>query len=229
MFGHDFYHGTIRRYVIMFGNLFNEIQVKRFDQNGNKIQTINVPITYGPKSKMIERVQADPTLNRAISTTLPRMGFALDSMGYNPSRKLNTATQFIKRSGTQPDQFSSMYAPVPYDFQFSLSILTKNSEDGIQIVEQIVPFFTPDYTVTMKALPELDLRLDVPIELGAVSSDDSYEGGIEDKRVLSWDLSFTVKGYLFGPITRGKYITQADINFFDIDQPDTIIGTEHIE
>jgi hypothetical protein len=81
----------------------------------------------------------------------------------------------------------------------------------------------------MKALPELDLRLDIPIELGAVSSDDSYEGGIEDKRVLSWDLSFTVKGYLFGPITRGKYITQADINFFDIDQPDTIIGTEHIE
>lgn len=229
MFGHDFYHGTIRRYVIMFGNIFNEIQIKRFDQAGNKIQTVNVPITYGPKSKMIERTLADPTLNRATSTVLPRMGFSLDSMGYNPARKLNTAAQFLKKSGSAQDQFSSMYAPVPYDFQFSLSILTKNSEDGIQIVEQIVPFFTPDYTVTMKVLPEMDLKLDIPIELGSISSDDSYEGAVEDKRVLSWDLNFVVKGYLFGPITRGKYITQADINFFDDNSPETIVGTEHIE
>lgn len=215
MFGHDFYHGTIRRYVIMFGNLFNEIQIKRFDSNGIKIQTVNVPIAYGPKQRFIARVTADPTLNRATSITLPRLGFSMDSMSYNPARKLNSGHKFVRGVNTGGLDFAGMYAPVPYDFSFSLNLFTKNAEDGIQVIEQILPFFTPDFTVTMKALPELNVNLDIPIELLSVTSDDSYEGGFDDQRVLTWDLDFVVKGYLFGPVTKNKYITTAKISHFD--------------
>lgn len=215
MFGHDFYHGTIRRYVIMFGNIFNEIQVKRFDNSGNTIQTIKVPIAYGPKQRFIARVTADPTLNRATSTTLPRLGFSMDSMSYNPARKLNSGHKMVRGVNTGGTDFASIYAPVPYDFSFSLNLFTKNAEDGIQIIEQILPFFTPDFIVTMKALPGLNLNLDVPIELLSVTSDDSYEGAFDDQRVLTWDLDFVVKGYLFGPITKNKYINKATISYFD--------------
>jgi len=215
MFGHDFYHGTIRRYVIMFGNLFNEIQIKRFDSNGIKIQTVNVPIAYGPKQRFIARVTADPTLNRATSITLPRLGFSMDSMSYNPARKLNSGHKFVRGVNTGGLDFAGMYAPVPYDFSFSLNLFTKNAEDGIQVIEQILPFFTPDFTVTMKALPELNVNLDIPIELLSVTSDDSYEGAFDDQRVLTWDLDFVVKGYLFGPVTKNKYITTAKISYFD--------------
>lgn len=216
MFGHDFYHGTIRRYVIMFGNLFNEMQIGRFDDVGNRTQTLQVPISYGPKQRFIERVQADPALNRSVSVTLPRIAFALTSMNYSPMRKLNSTLKFRKSNNDAYNKFSSAYAPVPYDFNFSLYIMVKNSEDGTQIVEKILPFFTPDFTVTMKVLPDLGVNLDIPIELMGISSDDTYEGDFDtSRRVLTWDLEFLVKGYLFGPITKSNYIANADINLFD--------------
>jgi len=215
MFGHDFYHGTLRRYVIMFGNLFNEIQVDRYNDTGTKIQTLNVPIEYGPKQKFIQRVLGDPTLNREISATLPRLGFEFTSMTYAPQRKLNSAHKISKGVNTGGLDFNYMYTPVPYDFNFSLHVLVKNTEDGTQIVEQIVPFFTPDFTVTMKMVPELSLNMDVPIELQSVASDDSYEGDFDSRRIQTWQLDFTVKGYLFGPIKKFKYIVREDINFID--------------
>lgn len=216
MFGHDFYHGTIRRYVIMFGNLFNEMQISRFDAAGTKTQTLNVPISYGPKQRAIERVLADPTLNRSISLTLPRLSFTLNSMSYSPMRKLNSTLKFRKGTNDAYQKFSSAYAPVPYDFDFSLSVLVKNAEDGTQIIEKILPFFTPDFTVTMKVLPTIGVNLDIPVELMGVSSDDTYEGDFDtSRRVLSWDLRFLVKGYLFGPVSQSGYIANAEVNLFD--------------
>lgn len=216
MFGHDFYHGTIRRYVIMFGNLFNEMQIARFDSSGNKTQTLQVPISYGPKQRFIERVQADPSLNRSVSITLPRLSFALSSMSYSPMRKLNSTLKFRKSTNDAYNKFSSVYAPVPYDFDFSLSVMVKNSEDGTQIIEKILPFFTPDFTVTMKVLPTIGVNLDIPIELMGVSSDDTYEGDFDtSRRVLTWDLRFLVKGYLFGPVSQTGYIANAEVNLFD--------------
>ncbi len=216
MFGHDFYHGTIRRYVIMFGNLFNEMQIARFDANGNRIQNLNVPISYGPKQRFIERVQADPTLNRSVSVTLPRLSFALASMNYAPARKLNSTLKFRKGTNDAYNKFTSAFAPVPYDFNFSLGVMVKNSEDGTQIIEKILPFFTPDFTVTMKVLPEIGVNLDIPIELMGISSDDTYEGDFDtSRRVLTWDLEFLVKGYLFGPTTQSGYIANAEVNIFD--------------
>ena len=215
MFGHDFYHGTLRRYVIMFGNLFNEIQVDRYNDTGTKIQTLNVPIEYGPKQKFIQRVLGDPTLNREIAVTLPRLGFEFTSMTYAPQRKLNSAHKISRGVNTGGLDFDFMYSPVPYDFNFSLHVLVRNTEDGTQIVEQIVPFFTPDFTVTMKMVPELSLNMDVPIELVSITSDDSYEGDFDSRRVQTWQLDFVVKGYLFGPVNKFKYIVREDISLID--------------
>lgn len=237
MFGHDFYHGTLRRYVIMFGNLFNEMQIKRFDDEGNKIQTVNVPIAYGPMQRYIGRELVDPQGIREIKVIIPRMSFVMSSMSYAPIRKLNSALKYKNNFNSTTKEFSSVYAPVPYDMNFTLSILTKNTEDGIQILEKIVPFFTPDFTVTVKALPDLSLNLDVPIELTNITSDDSYEGQFEDPRILTWDLDFIVKGYLFGPITKSKYITNFDMttsaddgqNNFNLDATQTFTGNSAFE
>ena len=215
MFGHDFYHGTLRRYVIMFGNLFNEIQVDRYDSAGTKLQTVNVPIEYGPKQKFIQRVTSDPNLDRNVSTTLPRLGFEFTSMAYAPQRKLNSAHKISRGVNTGGLDFNYMHTPVPYDFNFSLHALFRNTEDGTQIVEQIVPFFTPDFTVTMKMVPELNLNMDVPIELQSATSDDSYEGDLDSRRIQTWQLDFIIKGYLFGPIKKLKYIIRDDVNLIN--------------
>jgi len=215
MFGHDFYHGTLRRYVIMFGNLFNEIQVDRYDTAGTKLQTVNVPIEYGPKQKFIQRVTSDPDLDRSVSTTLPRLGFEFTSMTYAPQRKLNSAHKITRGVNTGGTDFNYMYTPVPYDFSFSLHALFRNTEDGTQIVEQIVPFFTPDFTVTMKMIPEMALNMDIPIELNSVTSSDTYEGDMESRRIQTYQLDFTVKGYLFGPVNKFKYIVGEDVNLIN--------------
>jgi hypothetical protein len=217
MFGYNYYHGTLRRYVMMFGNLFNEIQIGRFDGSGNRIQVVNVPISYGPKQKFIERALADPTGLKSVSTVVPRLAFAMTSMTYAPIRKLNSTLKYqniVSENGTG----SSVFAPVPYDMNFTLSILTRNAEDGTQILEQIVPFFTPDFTVTMRVLPQMDVNIDVPIEIVSISSDDQYEGDFDTRRVLTWDIDFTVKGYLFGPVktsTKGARIDEVKVNVFD--------------
>ncbi|NBV27427.1 hypothetical protein EBS02_00155 [bacterium] len=215
MFGHDFYHGIVRKYIVMFGNLFNELQIERYNDSGTKIQTLNVPIAYGPKAKYIARITSDPDLNREISITLPRLSFELTSLTYAPDRKLNTGLRLKRGINTGGTDFSGVYAPIPYDMGFSLSIMTKYAEDGVQLVEKIIPFFTPDFTVTVKALTDLSLNLDVPIELNGITNNDSYEGDFESRRVITWDLNFTVKGYLFGPVTKTKYITSAVINLRD--------------
>ena len=208
----------------MFGNIFNEMQVERYDSSGIKTQTLNVPIAYGPKAKYIARLTSDPDLNREISITLPRLAFELTGITYASQRKLNTGLKIKKGIDTGGTDFATVYTPIPYDMAFTLSIMTKFAEDGIQLVEKIVPFFTPDYTVTVKALPEVSLNLDVPIELLSISNSDSYEGDYDSRRLITWDLAFNVKGYLFGPLQKTKYITGVEVNLFDDSKSTTIPG-----
>ena len=212
----------------MFGNLFNEIQVDRYDKNGNKIQTLNVPIEYGPKQKFVTRITADPTLNREISVTVPRLGFEFTSMSYAPSRKLNSAHKITRGIDTGGTDFDFVYSPVPYDLNFSLHVFVRNAEDGTRIIEQIVPFFTPDWTVTMKVIPDLNLTMDIPIELTSITSQDEYEGDFETRRLLTWQLDFVVKGYLFGPKRQFKYITNAEVNTFQAPDGTFPITTQNV-
>jgi hypothetical protein len=160
-------------------------------------------------------VTSDPDLNRHVSTTLPRLGFEFTSMTYAPQRKLNSAHKISRGVNTGGLDFNYMYTPVPYDFNFSLHALFRNTEDGTQIVEQIVPFFTPDFTVTMKMIPEMSVNMDIPIELISVTSSDTYEGDMDSRRIQTYQLDFTVKGYLFGPIKKFKYIIRDDVNLIN--------------
>jgi len=214
MFGHTFYHNTIRKYVILFGTLFNEVFINRPDTNRNRTITIKVPLSYGPKDKMLARIDGDPDLNRP-AIVLPRMSFELISINYASERKLNTLNKHIKLDSSNDNLLKYQYMQVPYDFSFELSIAVKNADDGTRILEQILPFFTPSWNSTVELIPEMGINLDIPVILNSVNSQDTYEGDFITRRALIWTLSFTLKGYVFGPIKTNKIIKIANTNFYD--------------
>lgn len=215
MFGHNFYHGTIRRYVALFGTLFNDIYVNRPDTVRNEIHTIKVPVMYGPKEKVLARLTADPDLNRKAAIVLPIISFEMTDIQYDGSRKLNTIGKRYKKDGTDPSKMYYQYNPVPYNISFSLSILVKNTDDGTRIIEQILPFFTPEWTATVSLIPDMDITMDIPIILGDVRLNDTYEGDFETRRTLEWNLTFTLKGYIFGPVHRSGVIKFANTSIYN--------------
>jgi hypothetical protein len=218
MFGHTFYHKTLRKNVILFGTLFNDIFITRDDSSGVEVQTVKVPITYGPKEKTLSRVVADPSLTRPVAVILPRMSFEMTSLQYDPQRKLPTVNKFRVKATTTGDdpatQNRYVYNPVPYNIGFSLNIMVRNAEDGTRIVEQILPYFSPEWTATVQLIPEINLALDIPTIINNVTVQDNYEGAADERRIIIWTLDFTMKTYLFGPITRSGIITLANTNFY---------------
>lgn len=212
MFGSTFYHSTIRNYVIAFGNLFNDIKVQRLNRSGSRIQTLNVPIAYGPKQAFIVRIGQNPDLDRDVAIQLPRMGFEITGMDYAGERKLSSTKKNYKVTATDDNKLNYTFVPVPYDIQFTLSIYVKNADDGAQIVEQILPYFTPDWTVSMNLFPGLDIKMDVPYTLNSINIEDTYEQDFLSRRALIWNLDFVVKGYFFGPERTGGVIKRSLIN-----------------
>ena len=221
MFGHQYYNQIIRRYVVMFGTLFNDIVVQRFNTAGARIQAIKVPIAYGPKEKFLARVEQNPDLQKKSSVSLPRIGFEMVGMQYMPERKLSSTQRRVQVQGTagSNNDIKSVFTPVPYDFNFSLSVFVKNADDGIQILEQILPFFTPDWTTTVKIIPEMDITHDIPTVLTSVTTEDTYEGDFETRRTLIYNLDFLVKGYIYGPVRKSGIIKRTLIDFIDSKGP----------
>jgi hypothetical protein len=211
MFGQVFNHGTLRKYVIYFGTLFNEVILTRDDSQGNQVAYMKVPLNYGPKEKYLARLDGNPALDRPIAITLPRMAFEMVDIRYAADRKLTT-TGRLRTSGTTPDSAKYQYNPVPYDMIFNLYIMVKNAEDGTRIVEQILPFFAPEWTATLNINPDLGIKYDVPVILNSVKNEDTYEGSFETRRALIWTLQFTMRGYLFGPTKESKLVKQSEIN-----------------
>lgn len=211
MFGQVFNHGTLRKYVIYFGTLFNEVILTRDDSQGNQVAYMKVPLNYGPKEKYLARLDGNPTLDRPIAITLPRMAFEMVDIRYAADRKLTT-TGKLRTSGTTPDSAKYQYNPVPYDMIFNLYIMVKNAEDGTRIVEQILPFFAPEWTATLNINPDLGIKYDIPVVLNSVKNEDTYEGSFETRRALIWTLQFTMRGYLFGPTKESKLVKQSEIN-----------------
>lgn len=214
MFGHTFYHGTIRRYVVLFGTLFNDIYVNRPDPTHNQIKTVKVPVTYGPKEKVLARLTADPELNRKTAVTLPMISFEMTDINYDGSRKLNTIGKRYKKDGEDPNKIFYQYNPVPYNINFTMSVLVKNTDDGTRIIEQILPFFTPEWTATVQLIPDMDIAMDIPIVLNDVNVSDTYEGDFETRRALEWNLTFTLKGYIYGPLHKSGIIKFANSSIF---------------
>ena len=214
MFGQTFYHGHLRKYVTLFGTLFNDIWINR-EQNGNQYSSIKVPITYAPKDKLLTRVDADPNLNKPFSIVLPRMAFEMTTMNYDPARKLSTVKKgYAVQNALDPSGNKYVYNPVPYDFNFSLYIAVKNAEDGTRILEQILPYFTPDWTMTVNLIPEMNIKLDIPTVLTNVTSEDNYDTDYLTRRSIVWTLDFTMHGYVFGPVKKGGLITLSNTNFY---------------
>ena len=149
MFGHQYYNQVIRRYVVMFGTLFNDIVVQRFNTAGSRIQAIKVPIAYGPKEKFLARVEQNPDLQKKSSVSLPRIGFEISNLAYDPVRKLNRVQKFKKTKSSDKNKLDVQYMPVPYNLDFTLYVMAKNSDDALQIVEQILPYFQPSFNFDM--------------------------------------------------------------------------------
>jgi hypothetical protein len=215
MFNQVYYFGIIRKYVTLFGTLFDSISIVRTNSAGHMTEFIKVPVTYSPKEKMLARVGSDPNLDRQTATpTLPLMAFEMTNIQYDPDRKLGTVRRVSVTDPTDPNSLKYQFVPVPYNIGFRLSVMVKNAEDGTKIIEQILPYFTPDWTTTVQLIPEMDISHEIPIVLDNIQQEDAYSGDFKERQALTWTLDFTLKGFIYGPIRTGKIIKFANTVFY---------------
>ena len=219
MLGQQFYHETTRKVVVAFGTMFNNIQLVRKDNDGTITQSMKVPLAYGPRQKFLVRLREDPDLTKQVAITLPRIGFEITGLSYDPTRKLNRVQKFKKTKSGSSSKLDTQYMPVPYNLGFELYILSKNSDDALQIVEQILPYFQPDYTLTINDMPDMSVKRDIPIILNSISYEDDYEGDFAQRRAIIYSLDFTAKFYLYGPVTGQSVIKTVQVDQFT-DLPD---------
>lgn len=215
-----FYHKSIRNLVVAFGSLFNNIYIIREDSTDTEVSRIKVPLGYGPKEKYLrfalETNSQDLSKARA-AYTLPRLAFEMTSINYDTMRKINT---LVKHAGPVTEESVTAverFVGVPYNIEFSLYVMTRNSEDGLQIIEQILPFFTPEFNVTVK-MNSLNKKVDVPINITSVSMVEDYEGEMDQRRSITHTLTFSAKTYIFGPEKTYNLIQEVQTNIFDLDQ-----------
>ena len=212
MLGITYYHETIRKYVAVFGTLFNDINIQRRDSSGVITEQIKVPIAYEAKDKLILRtraVQADG----GVAVSLPRMGFVMNGIAYDGTRKLNTMGQvYAANNATSSTTLMKQYNPVPYNFDFALTAMVDSSEDGAQIFEQIVPFFTPEFTVSVNLVPSMNIKPDVSIILNGTTVEDSYEGDFTARREIIWSFTFQLKGYIYPDVKSGSVTKSVIVN-----------------
>mgnify|MGYP003152009549 CR=1 FL=1 len=215
-----FYNETIRNTIVAFGSLFNEIYVVRKDNSGNETSRFKVPITYAPKEKFIRMLNEYSGLKgtdneRDISTLLPRIGFNIEAMNYDAERKRNTLSQRFAASD-RSNQLKMEYAEVPYSMDLMLTVASRTMEDGLQILEQILAYFTPEFTVSLN-LTETRTKIDVPIVLTGVATEIDFEGDSSTQRSIIFNLTFAVRTYVYGPTKTSKIITTVDTTFFNAD------------
>ena len=197
-----FYHGTMRRLTIGFGTLFNNIHIQKKDAAGDIQLDYKVPFAYGPKEKFLSRINQNNTITgneTDVEITLPRISFAMGGLTYDTTRKMNTMNRNQIVNAANPSRVDWQYEKVPYNLEYNLSVMVKNTDDGLQIVEQILPYFTPDFNITLKDNPDMGFSTDIPISLTSVNHQDDYEGDFESRRVLVWDLTFVARMNLYPP------------------------------
>ena len=206
MFGFFSYHKNIRNIVVLFGTVFNDISIRRLKSDGTTEREFKVPIAYGPADKFLSK------LNQPDVMSLPRMSFEITDYSYDATRKLQTTKKFKKVKAGSTTELTIVYNPVPYDFNITLSVMVKYSDDGTQILEQILPYFTPEFQVTMNELATMGIKRDIPIILNSVSTEDTYEGDFLTRRSLIHTLTFTVKGHIYGRTPDQGIIREVDVN-----------------
>ena len=197
MLGTYFYHEILRKTVISFGTVFNDIHIRHRKASGGEISDMRVPLAYGPMQKFLARLEQQADLNKAVQITLPRMSFETTNIAYDPTRKAGITQTFKASDG---NKLRKVYMPVPYNIGFELNVLTKLNDDALQIVEQILPYFQPSFNLTVDLVEAIGEKRDIPIVLDNISFQDDYEGDYSTRRALIYTLNFTAKTYLFGPI-----------------------------
>jgi len=210
-----FYHERIRKSVATFGTIFNDIHVQRTASNGAVLNQTKVPLAYAPKDKYLERIRENPSLidDTKVALKLPRMSFEITSLAYDPERILPKNNNYIQAYSTSSTESNKIYSPAPYTIFFSLNIYAKLQDDALQIVEQILPYFNPQYTLTLKPLVGFDtIKEDVPITLQSVNFQDDFEGSLEQRRTIIYTLDFGMRVNFHGPIRRSKVIRSTTAN-----------------
>jgi hypothetical protein len=228
MFGTTFYHGTTRKLIVAFASVFNNIHVQRKEPGASgTITDIKVPIAYESQQKYIARLIKDTAKNRQV----PRMGFIMNGMEIDPSRSMNQMNELTFVHGSDDTKMHKIFAPIPYNFNFTLDIYVDYMDDGLQIIEQIVPYFQPDFNVVIEEIPVLNIERDIPIVLGGVTMTDEFEGEFGEHRIVNWTLDFVMKGWVYPPVKDGKIIKQIIANYklpkdggdFDLSDTTTIL------
>ncbi len=215
MFGDHFYHSTMRKSVAVFGTLFNNIQVVRKKADGSTINQIRVPLAYGPKDKYLARIDSSATSSMGIK--LPRMAFDITGITLDTTQKMAKRNIISETHGSDITKKKTIKHYTSYDIGMSLYILAKNQDDGLQIVEQILPYFQPEYNVTITPVEGFNYKQDVSVILGGISIDDQYEGDFTERRVLTYQLDFTMKMKFFGPTADQKIIREVNLDFHEKD------------
>ena len=229
MLNQHFYHEKIRKCVAVFGTLFNGLYVLRKDSSGAVISQMKVPLSYAPKQKFLDRIRETEDMSDAkLAVKLPRMSFEISSLYYDPVRQLPKVNSFSEQGDTGTTR-KKFYTSVPYILNFQLNILSKTNEDAVQIIEQILPFFSPSYTVTMKQFSDYpDIKEDIPISLIGISYSDDYEGQLENRRTIIYTLDFEMKTAFYGPISSSGIIRKAIVDFRDPDVSNSLTDSDNI-
>lgn len=214
MLDQRFYWGTIRKAIVAFGNMFNNITIQRVDADGNVVQLQKVPLSYSPKQKFLTKIRQQPNVDvQNVQVLLPRMGFEMISLDYDPNRKISPIQQ--SRTINSSTAANAQYAPTPYNINVILYVYAKNQDDALQVIEQILPYFNPDYNLTIKAVPQLNIKNDLPIILNSIGFEDDYEGDLTTRRSIIWTLSFVMKLNFYGPVSKQGIIKKTTSNIFN--------------
>lgn len=228
MFGVHFNHNQLRRALLAFGSFFTNIELRRTDGSGNEVQRLIVPLEYGPKERWLVRLKQDPDFVRSVGLVVPRMSYEITNISYDPARKMNSLHEMRFPTPAQ-QRLARLYVGVPYTLGIDLSILVKTQADGLQILEQILPYFTPDITFRLKPLaPQLPLEDQIPLTLVGTSETDNYEGDFEHRRAIIWTLSFTMKLNFYGPKKEQNRIDEVVVDIYNsplldlLDPPETL-------
>lgn len=208
-----FQHDLIKKYTAILGTLLNDVVIKRTNDDGEVTSTIRVPIQYSGKDAFIARLEMEPTLEKKTSITLPRISYELMTMVPDPSRKYASNIKLAVQDSDYPSNPRTQFVGVPFNFEYNVYVYSNNLEDGFKIVEQIVPFFTWDFTVTAELIPEMGFKYDVPVIIGQPQQSDSYTEKFEKRRACVWTIPFTLKGLMFGPVRNSAIIKFANVTF----------------
>ena len=210
MLGPHFYNEAIRKTVIGFGTLFNNIEIRKKDPStGEILEAEKVPLAYGPKQKFLTRIEQNPDVTNKVAITVPRLYFDMTNITYDTTRKIAPTQRPKKTIDSDGESLSVQYVPVPYNIEFELGIIAKSQDDGLQILEQILPYFQPNFNITLNMIPEMGEKKDVAINLNGINYEDEWDGDFLDRRSIVWTLNFTARSYIYGPFTKAGVIKKA--------------------